>query len=290
MNIKDKLKSAADLLEGAGVENPALDARVLLSAALRRGREYSFSYPEHRLSGDEEEEFAAMIKRRLGREPVSRIIGKREFWGLEFSLSPAVLDPRPDSETVIEAVIRLTPDTSKPLKILDLGTGSGCLLAALLKEYPNSSGVGIDASETALAIARENAYTLGVGGRAEFIQGNWCSPLGSGRDFDLVVSNPPYIKRGDIPGLEPEIRFDPEQALDGGIDGLDRYREIGGQVGKFMAGGALLVVEIGAAQKTEVKRIFEFNGLSPVKAFNDIAGTPRALAFRQISSTPTKVD
>jgi len=213
------------------------------------------------------------------------ILGEREFWGLPFEVSPAVLVPRPDSETVIEAVLGLMPDRDRAWRILDLGVGSGCLLLTLLREYPRAGGVGIDASTEALAVTQHNAEALGVAGRARLVAGDW-RRAGWAEEldgpFDLVVSNPPYIGSAAIAGLMPEVaRFEPRLALDGGPDGLDAYRLIAAAGPKLVAPGGHLVVEIGEGQAVDVKTLFTEAGLTPLASWKDLGGIERVVSAKQ---------
>ncbi|HJW41315.1 MAG TPA: peptide chain release factor N(5)-glutamine methyltransferase, partial [Rhizomicrobium sp.] len=199
------LEEAVARLRDAGVDNPRLDARLL----------WEFGQS----SGD----FESLIARRAAREPLAYITGRKEFWSLDFAVGPGVLVPRPDTETLIEQLIRERPDRLVPLSILDLGTGSGCLLIAALREYPNARGVGVDRSPEALAWARHNLIALGVEDRATLIETDWPEEASPG--FDVVLANPPYIPTAEIETLEPEVcRYEPRAALDGGPDGLDAYR------------------------------------------------------------------
>jgi release factor glutamine methyltransferase len=213
------------------------------------------------------------------------ILGAREFWGLPFEVSPAVLVPRPDSETVIEAVLGLMPDRDRGWRILDLGVGSGCLLLALLREYPQASGVGIDASNEALAVTQRNAGALGVADRARLMAGDWRRAGwadGLGGPFDLVVSNPPYIDSAAIAGLMPEVaRYEPRLALDGGPDGLDSYRLIAAAAPKLVAAGGHLVVEIGEGQAIDVKGLLAESGLTPLASWKDLGGIERVVSAKQ---------
>jgi len=210
------------------------------------------------------------------------ILGEREFWGLPFKVTPAVLVPRPDSETLIEAVRALRPDRARASRILDLGVGSGCLLLTLLREYPSATGVGLDASPEALAVAQENARALGVADRALLVLGDWRAPGwrdSVGGPFDLVVANPPYIKGSAIDGLMPEVaRFEPRLALDGGSDGLDAYRAIAAVGPKLITSGGHLVVETGQGQVTEISKIFANAGLRLAGRWRDLSGIERVLA------------
>ncbi len=219
--------------------------------------------------------------RRVRREPMAYILGEREFWGLPFRVSPAVLVPRPDSETVIEAVLGLMPDRSNAWRILDLGLGSGCLLLTLLREYPQASGVGLEASTEALGVAQQNAQALGVVERARLVGGDWRQrgwTEALGGPFDLVVSNPPYIGSAAIDGLMPEVaRFEPRLALDGGGDGLDAYRLIAAAGPQLVVPGGHLVVEVGQGQAAEVGALFAAVGLAPLAPWKDLGGVERVV-------------
>jgi release factor glutamine methyltransferase len=215
-------------------------------------------------------------RRRLAREPVGRILGAREFWGLPFELSPETLEPRPDSETVVAAALGCFADRGAPLRVLDLGTGSGILLVALLHELPGAWGVGADRSHAALTTARRNAWRNGVGERAAFVAGDWSDAL-AGR-FDLIVSNPPYIPTADIAALSPEVRdHDPRAALDGGRDGLAAYRAILADVERLMAARSVLVVETGAGQAQSVTELASAHGFRVHAIANDLSGRSRAV-------------
>ena len=212
--------------EAAGLDNAALDARVLLLAALDIGASELAHPPGRKAStGEEASRLGAWTARRLAREPVARILGEREFWGLPFELTAETLVPRPDTETIVETALSLFPDRHAPLRLVDLGTGSGCLLVALLHELPQAIGVGIDRSPDAVRTARSNARRNGVGSRSLFVVSDWASAIGGG--VDLIVSNPPYIASDVVESLDLDVReHDPRLALDGGADGLDAYRII----------------------------------------------------------------
>lgn len=215
------------------------------------------------------------LERHRQGEPLSRIYGEREFWGLKFSLSPETLDPRADTETLVEAALAAFPD-GPPRRILDLGTGSGCILIALLSEWPDSAGVGVDLSEGALHMARKNAASNGVAGRARFVCGAWGAALAE--SFDLVISNPPYISNHVIPNLGEDVRFyDPILALDGGEDGLQAYREIFLSLSALLKRDGKAVFEIGFDQEKSVVRLAEESGFLVKHVHRDLAGQPRAL-------------
>jgi len=261
------------------------EARLLLARAaglsveqlVARGAEPA---PETVVAG-----LRALTARRVRREPMAYILGEREFWGLRFEVSPAVLVPRPDSETLIDAALSLMPQRTQPWRILDLGVGSGCLLLSLLREYPDATGIGLDASEAALDVARGNALALGVAGRAHLVRGDWRCPgweRALAGPFDLVVSNPPYIEASTIDRLMPEVaRFEPREALDGGPDGLAAYHRIAAAVAILIAPGGHLLVEVGEGQAIDVSRIFEMAGLAVRALWKDLAGIDRVVHAQQ---------
>jgi release factor glutamine methyltransferase len=256
------------------------DARLLLATALGVTRLDIAVAPERMLSDDEARRFRGLVERRAGGEPASRILGRREFGSLELEIGPAVLDPRPDTETVVEAALDAAGDRGRPLRLLDLGVGSGCILLALLSELPNATGVGLDLSEDAIRVARRNAARLSLTSRAHFVVADWGEPLGGG--FDLVVSNPPYIRRAAIADLAPEVaRYDPAEALDGGEDGLDAYRRLATGLSALLKPGATAVLEIGLGQAVSVSRLLEGAGLEQCGARADLAGRTRCLIARK---------
>ncbi|MGE0611702.1 MAG: peptide chain release factor N(5)-glutamine methyltransferase [Hyphomicrobiales bacterium] len=278
---RDAVTTLAARLRGAGVGTPELDARLLVCAALAITHEQLLIDPERMLTREDEARLEPLARRREAREPVSRILGVREFRGREFALSDATLDPRPDSETLVEAALELFGD-EQPGTILDLGTGTGCLLLALLAAFPGARGLGVDVSGEAVATARANAERLGLAGRARFREGDWLEGI-DGR-FDLVVSNPPYIPSGDIAGLEPEVaRHDPAAALDGGPDGLDAYRRILPGLARVLGPGATALLEIGAGQESAVRAIAREAGLGPdargTGHWRDLGGHVRCVAL-----------
>jgi release factor glutamine methyltransferase len=224
----------------------------------------------------------ALTARRVRREPMAYILGEREFWGLPFKVSPAVLVPRPDSETLIEAVLSLMPDRSRAWRILDLGLGSGCLLLTLLREYPQARGTGLEASAEALAVAGENARALGVADRARLIAGDWRQPgwvEALGGPFDLVVSNPPYIASAAVPRLMPEVAsFEPRLALDGGSEGFDAYHTLIAAGPRLVTAGGFMAVEVGEGQASEIARLFAVAGLTPKAPWKDLGGIERVVA------------
>ena len=257
---------------GACVENPRLEARLLLAQALGCTTDDLIREPQALVptSG-----YDALLDRRARHEPLAYILGHREFWSLDFLVSPATLIPRPDSETVVEAALAACPD---PRQILDLGTGTGCLLLAALHERPASFGVGVDMSPEAAALAARNAKRLGLGDRAAFLCANWAEAL-TGR-FDLVLSNPPYIETAAITALMPDVAaFEPRRALDGGPDGLGAYRRIIGFLPGILAPGGVAVLELGAAQADAVDAMAAAAGL--MAGFRtDLAGIRRTIILR----------
>lgn len=261
-----------------GIASADLDARVLVCAALRLDHAALVRDPDAPL-GPGAEALARFCARRLAREPVSRIVGHREFWGARFELGPATLDPRADTETLIEAVLaRLGGGQS--LRVLDLGVGSGAILGALLQSLPDAFGVGVDLSAEACAIARNNLAANGFAGRVHVVCGDWAAPV-RGR-FDVIVSNPPYIPRADIAGLAPEVRlFDPRLALDGGTDGLDAYRAIIPASAGLLAQGGLIALEFGAGQGADVAALVRAAPFTAIEFRLDLEGRQRIIsAFR----------
>lgn len=258
-----------------GSDTPTLDARLLLQAAAGLSREDLILGPDRPLTPAQRDRFESFIARRVQHEPVSRILGEREFYGRVFTVTPDTLDPRPDTETIIEAALALMP---KAARLLDLGTGTGAIAVTLLAERPDATGVATDLSPAALAVARENARRLGVAARLTLSEGSWFLPVAGA--FDIILSNPPYIPAGDIAGLSPEVRnFDPSLALSGGTDGLDPYRIIAVGAAAHLAAGGHVLVEIGAGQAEDVAAIFVGHGFRPAGRHRDLGGHARCLVF-----------
>jgi release factor glutamine methyltransferase len=262
----------------AAVGTPDLDARLILLEALGIDPVELLTRPGERLTMAEAERLDGLARRRLAREPVARILGRREFWGLPFALSPGTLEPRPDTEVLVETALARLPDRGAAVRLLDLGTGSGCLLVALLSELPEGTGIGVDRSLDALATARRNAFRNGVGPRARFVAADWAAPVAA--RFDLVVSNPPYIRQGELPALAPEVRHDPVAALDGGPDGLDAYRAILAEARRLLASEGFLAVEIGHNGAEAVAALAWEHGLAVARIARDLGGRPRVLVLR----------
>lgn len=280
LTLAEAVTRLARQLDSAGVEGPLGDARLLAVHALTIDRTSLHTDRDRILSAAEWEAMERLGRRRAVGEPVSRIVGEREFWSLPFALSPAILDPRPDSETVIQAVLDRLPVRDRPLAMLDLGTGSGCLLIALLTEYPHAWGVGVDASTDAAAMARDNANRLGVGDRASFLVGEWGHALIGG--FDLVVSNPPYIVDGEIDTLAPDVAlFDPRSALSGGADGLDAYRALAPAIPGLLNPGGWAVLEVGDGQSRVVESLLADAGLAGLGPVDDLAGVQRCVCGKK---------
>jgi len=269
------LAAASARLRAAGCETPDLDARLLFQAATGLSREDLILAPHHVIATAQQARFEGFLQRREAREPVSRILGEREFYGRPFRVTPDVLDPRPDTETLVDAALALMGERAQ---ILDLGTGTGAIAVTLLAERPDSSGMAVDVSEAALAVARENAARLGVADRLTLVAGNWFSPV-SGR-FDIIASNPPYIPADEIAGLSPDVRnFDPALALLGGEDGLDPYRLIAAAAAAHLKPAGHVLVEIGAGQGPAIGQIFAGHGFALRAAHADLGGHVRCLDF-----------
>jgi release factor glutamine methyltransferase len=285
LTVEAARRSWAAKFRDGGIESPDLDARILIGHALRLDHAALASAASRTLAPDEQDAIAALARRRLAREPVARILGFKEFWSLQLHVAPATLVPRPETETVVEAALAAIAQRgarSRPLRIADLGTGSGAILLALIAELPQAFGVGTDINPAALAIARDNATRLGMRRRASFVACHMAAALRG--PFDLIVSNPPYIASGDICDLAPEVRvFDPRAALDGGPDGLDFYRMIAAAAPALLAPEGLLIVELGAGQADTVAALFVAAGLAPARPRADLSGVQRALCATKVS-------
>lgn len=275
------MRALAAAFAQAGIESAHEDARILLQAAGGISRAQLISDPGEPLAAAALTRLAAAAKRRLAREPVSRILGRREFWSLEFKLTRAVLDPRADSETVIEAAFRaLAGRRHDALRILDLGTGSGALLAALLTVFREAAGLGVDISAAAARVAAANLQALGLAERGMIIAGDWTSAAAPG--FDLIVSNPPYIASASIASLDDDVRlYDPPGALDGGADGYDAYRALARGIGQALAGGGRVCVEAGAGQAAAISDIFAAQGFATAAVDSDLGGHARCVTLRR---------
>lgn len=278
-SLRQALSAIASRLQAAGIERARAEARLLAAHALAVSLENIVGDDARLLTPEEMRRLEDLAARRARREPMAQILGRREFFGRDFFVTADVLTPRPDSETLIEAVLAQVPDRKAALRLLELGVGSGCLLLTLLAELPNAQGTGIDISTAALAVAKHNASALGLADRCELIEGDW-SGAARGR-YDIVLSNPPYIPSRDIDGLEPEVaRYEPRLALDGGGDGLIFYRRLAADLPRLLGDGGLVAVEIGQGQGSDVSRLLTGTGLRLLPAHADLAGIDRCVLAR----------
>ncbi len=274
--VNEVLKIAVAKLKAAGVAQPINDARILLGHSLNRPNERFYGREADLIKSQHLDDFSSKILRRCKREPVSKILGVKEFWCLDLLVSPYVLDPRPDSETLIEAAIEQFPDKNRNLNILDLGTGSGCLLLAALQEWPHSFGLGIDIDSRCIEIAKINAKRNELDDRAKFQTGNWASNLDE--KFDIILCNPPYIAANKIAKLNEEVRlYEPTIALNGGQTGLDCYVELAAQFSNLLSSDGLIFLEIGFGQKKQILGIMRSNSLKLIKIEKDLAQIDRCL-------------
>ena len=272
MKTQDAVTYIANRLANAGIEDSRREARLILAAAL--GTDAAGILASENM---DPETFEPLLARRAAREPLAYITGRREFWGLDFAVSPATLIPRPDSETIIEAALEAFPKRNAVTRILDLGTGTGCLLLAALHEFVDAFGIGLDFSATAAALARRNAAAGGLDGRAGFLASDWAAPV-NGR-FDLILSNPPYIAEPEIAELMPEVaKYEPHLALNGGADGLAAYRAIIAALPRLLAPGGAAILELGMGQAQAVAALAQPAGFS-TKTRTDLANIPRALVI-----------
>ncbi|QIG47122.1 peptide chain release factor N(5)-glutamine methyltransferase [Nordella sp. HKS 07] len=278
-DVASLLKAAKRALDRQGHPTPALDARLLLQRATGLSHEAMIADPDRQIAAAAVARFHEYLDRRRRGEPVSRILGEREFYGRVFTVTAATLDPRPDTETLIEAALAFMP-RDRACHIIDLGTGTGAIGITLLAERPLAHAVMTDISLAALAVAHRNAESHGVGGRASFIEGSWFAGV-EGR-FDLILSNPPYIPSAILPTLAAEVRdFDPGTALDGGPDGLEPYRRIAAEAVSSLAPAGRVIVEIGEGQAIDIEAIFNARGFVPESRWKDLAGHVRCLGFTQ---------
>ena len=281
VSLRDAYEDAIGRLSRNGSPTPDLDATLLLEHATGLTALDRLIGPEKVLDHRQQQVFAAAIARRMNHEPVHRIMGWREFYGLPLTLNADTLVPRPDTETLVDLVVPFAREAVRRAgrcRVLDLGTGSGAIALAILHEAPKATAVGTDVSQSALDMAAQNAQTLDLSGRFEAVQSDWFSCVSGA--FDLIVSNPPYIPSADIAHLDPDVRdHDPLAALDGGTDGLNAYGMIAAHAGPFLAPGGRLAVEIGQGQKAAVKGLFAAAGLEMVESARDLASIDRALMF-----------
>ncbi|HUZ11608.1 MAG TPA: peptide chain release factor N(5)-glutamine methyltransferase [Caulobacteraceae bacterium] len=268
---------ARQRLQAAGADSPAIDARLLLEAAAQVSRADILADPQRALGAAAARRLEAFVARREAREPVSQILGRRGFWNIVLKVSREVLTPRPETETLVEvALAAFAPD--RAFAMLDLGVGSGAILLAILAERPGATGLGVDISGAALAVARDNAATLGLAARAAFVRGDWTAGLASG-SFDLVLANPPYVATAEIARLAPEVRdHEPRLALDGGADGLGAYRRLAPEILRVLKPGAVFALEIGPGQGAAVSALLRRAGAAQVAVHPDLGGRERVVA------------
>ena len=292
-SIRDAVFWGAQVLSNAGVENHRLDAEVLLRHVLKIQKEQLYSNGDAPISAEQEAEFRTLLSRRSQREPVSYITGQKEFWSLDFFVTPAVLIPRPETELLVEAALQYMKRlrSGSPVKVLDLGTGSGAIAVCLAKEHGAAEIVAVDISPVALDLARLNARRHGVADRTQFLPGDLFTAIKASLEtFDLIVSNPPYIRTGELSMLAPEIReWEPAIALDGGVDGTDTYRRIIGEGHKYLSPGGSIVLEIGADMGRDVVDLFSRSGCyGPPALYQDYAGKDRVIAATKLLTSDTK--
>lgn len=265
-------------LSAAGIETAALEARMIMEDIAGVGA-LDFLTKEISLSDDIVSKIHSIVDRRITGESLGRILGYRDFWKSRFYLSPDTLEPRPDTETLIETVLK--GDSPPPRRILDLGTGTGCILLSLLQEFPDATGVGVDVSGGACATARANAERLGLSNRVEFLMGSWTNPLPPDSKFDLIVSNPPYIPTEEIRNLQKEVQnHDPILALDGGDDGLYPYKYLCSNLKKYLETDGFVLFEFGAGQSNDISRIVADAGATLIRLVRDLGGHERVIKFR----------
>ena len=286
------LDQAAGRLGAAGIATARLDAEILFQHTTGRSAEDRLRHPGKPVSGEDESRFRGIVERRAAREPISHIVGYREFWSLPIEVTPDTLTPRPDSETVVAAALDALGEAAiganAPLSILDLGAGGGCLLLALLTELPAATGLGVDLCAPALEIARRNARELGLAGRARFARADWNEPENDRfgpilelAPFDLVICNPPYVSDVQLDGLEPEVRcYEPRTSLSGGRDGLDAYHAIGPILPALLGDGGIAAFEVGAGQAPDVARILSTAGLGILAFHRDLNGIDRCITAK----------
>ena len=279
--IRDALRRAAARFAAAGIDTPALDARLLLMHVSGLPREALVAEPEAVLPPEVMARYEALVSARASRQPVAQLTGMREFWGMEFTVTPDVLTPRPETETLVEAVLRRVPDREAPMRILDLGTGTGCLLLSLLSELPGARGLGVDASPAALAVAKANAEALRLSARSHFRLSEWCKEVVG--TFEIIVANPPYIPSNAIGALMPEVAaYEPRMSLDGGMDGLACYRNIAAELPFHASKGAWIVLEVGEGQHEAVADIFMQAGFRLKAVEPDLSGVMRCVTLQSL--------
>ena len=274
MLLESCIRDGAARLAAAQVEEPRREARLLLAHAIGVSPDTLIGFSEQSIS--DPSHYLKLVEKRAAHLPYSRIVGRREFWSLDFQLTEHTFDPRPDSEVVVRAALRCIPNRSAALRIADMGTGTGCLLLALLSELRNSTGVGVDRNPATAAAATINAKNLELPTRADFIAGDWGAALAS--QFDVIVTNPPYISTSAIRELAPDVRLhEPVLALDGGADGLEAYRAVAPDLARLLVSGGIAVVEVGIAQAASVQGILNAVGLTVANVERDLSGVERCI-------------
>lgn len=276
--VKTMWQALSRVLQDGGIDTPVADARLLMQSALKMTREEILMNGDRVVAANDQTALEGLMERRLKHEPVSRILGHRAFWKADFKVTPDTLDPRPDSEAII---VYAMARVKNPKRILDLGTGTGCLLLSLLMEYPDATGIGIDINAGAASVARENAAALGLSDRATFIHTGW-DDFKTDEEFDLIVSNPPYIALSEKPDLAPDVAlYDPPEALFAGMDGLMAYRSLSRLVPKWLTSEGLALFEIGYTQKDAVTEILAGAGFDVLEVRPDLAGHDRVVIAKK---------
>lgn len=276
---KEALRWAVLKLQEERIESASLDARILLEYVLGVNREQLLFSLDLPITAAQYARLEILVGKRAQRQPIAQLVGKREFWGMNFVVSEHTLDPRPDSETLIEYVLERVANRADVFNVLDLGTGTGCLLLALLSELPSANGLGVDYSQEALLVAKENAMALGFAGRARFMRGDWCEKLDG--KFDIILANPPYIPTKVIPTLDPEVsEFEPMLALDGGEDGLSCYRKILKCLPNILVKNGFAAFELGMGQQPEFEALVVENWLEVIGVKKDLSGIARCIILQ----------
>ena len=265
------------ILKRLKIYNPELDLRLMINSSLKNNNYYFLN--ELNIKDIKIDKFNAYFKRRIKGEPISKILNNKEFWGLNFYTNKNVLDPRPETELIIEAIIKYRQKKNEKLSFCDLGTGSGCIIISLLKHYHISRGVGIDISKEAIKIAKKNSIMLNVSERLKLIEGNWNS---LNNKYDIIFSNPPYVNFGDLKKLQKEVKFfDPTISLNGGIDGLEKYRDLSIIINQYMKNSSIFLLEIGQNQMKDVEKIFYTKNLQLLEVIRDLQGIERVMVFKK---------
>lgn len=276
--ISNLLDKGTSHLRAAGIESSRLEARLLLAFAMGISQE-EVAAESSEPNPHSMRRYESLLTRRHGREPLAYILGQREFWSLPFAVGPGVLIPRPESETLIEEALKEFSDRDAPLDVLDLGTGSGCLLLSFLHERPQAQGIGVDLSREALSFAAQNAYDLGLWQRIALVQGSWTDDVTD--TFDVILANPPYVAVGDIADLEPEICYEPVTALSGGPDGYNAHRQLAPVLAPRLKEGGRAFLEIGAGQADRLRAVYAASGLNTVRSVCDLSGITRCLVLER---------